>query len=201
MAEDGVLRCAPLPSSNLVPFGRCGGTREAGSTGAESLVVLYRVGTHRIRRRRREARLLTSQESAEPLCARIKSANREVFLREKLIADHGLFSSYEGQQGEANGQDSWVFFRDAQGFGRLDAGSCAGFISSRPPSPWISVFRFSIFFLYCTMCDLEKLELVDQNCLEHNNLSALLLRTLAVGRRQQSESIEVALDIMESKEV
>ena len=39
---------------------------------------------------------------------------------------------------------------------------------------------------------LEKVGLVDQNYLERD-LSALLLRTLAVGRRQQSESIEVAL--------
>ena len=44
------------------------------------------------------------------------------------------------------------------------------------------------------MCGLEKLELVDQNRLERN-FSALLLRTLVVGRRQQSESIEVALDM------
>ena len=44
------------------------------------------------------------------------------------------------------------------------------------------------------MCGLEKLGLVDQNCLERD-LSALLLRTLAVGRRQQSELIEVALDM------
>ena len=73
-----VPRCAPLPSSNLVPFERCGGTREAGSTVAESLVVLYRVGTHHIRRRRRAARSSTSQGRAEPLWARIKGANREV---------------------------------------------------------------------------------------------------------------------------
>ena len=45
---------------------------------AESLVVLYQVGTHQIRRRRRAARSLTSQGRAEPLCARIESANREV---------------------------------------------------------------------------------------------------------------------------
>ena len=38
-----------------------GGTREAGSTVAESLVVLYRVGTHQIRRRRRAGRSSTSQ--------------------------------------------------------------------------------------------------------------------------------------------
>ena len=53
--------------------------------------------------------------------------------------------------------------------------------------------RYFNFPHFCTMCGLEKLELlVDQNWLEHN-LSGLLLRTLIVGRRQQSESIEVAL--------
>ena len=52
---------------------------------------------------------------------------------------------------------------------------------------------------YCTMCGLEKVGLVDQNWLERN-LSGLLLRTLVVGRRQQTESIEGALD-MWSKEV
>ena len=55
-----------------------GGTREARSTVAESRVVLYQVGTHQIRQRRRAARSLTSQGRAEPLCARIQSANREV---------------------------------------------------------------------------------------------------------------------------
>ncbi|CAN0245202.1 unnamed protein product [Ascophyllum nodosum] len=72
LTEDGVPRCAPLPSSNLVPFGRCGGTREAGNTDAESLVVLYRVGTHQIQRRRRAARSSASQGRAESLCTRIK---------------------------------------------------------------------------------------------------------------------------------
>ena len=95
-----------------------------------------------------------------------------------------------------NGQDSWGFFKNAQGFGRLDAGSRAGFTSSRPPPPWTSVFRFSLF-LY-KMCGLEKLGLVDQNWLERN-FSGFLLRTLVVGRRQHSESIEVALEW--SKEV
>ena len=42
------------------------------------------------------------------------------------------------------------------------------------------------------MCGLEKLGLVDQNWLQHN-LSGLLLRTLV--RRQQSESIDAALDM------
>ena len=49
------------------------------------------------------------------------------------------------------------------------------------------------FFLY-DMRGLEKLGLVDQNWLERD-LSALLLRALVVGRRQQSESIEAALDM------
>ena len=67
---------------------------------------------------------------------------------------------------------------------------------ARPPPPWTSVFRFSLF-LY-KMCGLEKLGLVDQNWLERN-FSGFLLRTLVVGRRQHSESIEVALEW--SKEV
>ena len=44
------------------------------------------------------------------------------------------------------------------------------------------------------MFGLEKLGLVDQNRLERN-FSVFLLRTLVVGRRQHSESIEVALDM------
>ena len=55
-----------------------GGTREAGSTVVESLVVLNWMGTHQIRRRRRAARSSTSQGRAEPLCARLKGANWEV---------------------------------------------------------------------------------------------------------------------------
>ena len=78
-------------------------------------------------------------------CARESKARTGRLLREKQMSDHGLFSSYEGEQGAANGQDSWGFFRDAQGFGRLDAGSRAGFASSRLPPPWTSVFRFFLF--------------------------------------------------------
>ena len=37
------------------------------------------------------------------------------FLREKLISDHGLFSSYEGQQGAANRQDSRGVFQGCTG--------------------------------------------------------------------------------------
>ena len=79
-------------------------------------MALHWVGTRQIRLSRREARSSTSQGGAEPLCARVKGA--------------------------ANGQDSWGVFRDAKGFGYLDAGSCAGFTSSRPPPPWPSEFYF-----------------------------------------------------------
>ena len=44
--------------------------------------------------------------------------------------------------------------------------------------------RYFNFPYFCMMYGLEKLGLVDQDGLE-GNLSALLLRTLAVGRRQQ----------------
>ena len=54
--------------------------------------------------------------------------------------------------------------------------------------------RYFKIFCFCKTCGLEKLELVDQNRLERD-FSALLLRTLAVGRQQQSEAIEVALNL------
>ena len=75
------------------------------------------------------------------------------------MSDHGLISSYEGHKERRTGKIHGAFFLDASGFGRLDAGSRAGFTSPRPPPPWTSVFQFPYF---CTMCGLEKLELVDQ---------------------------------------
>ena len=61
------------------------------------------------------------------------------------MSDHGLFSSCEGHEERRTGKIRGAFFKDAQGSGRLDAGSRAGFTSSRPPSPWTSVFQFSLF--------------------------------------------------------
>ena len=60
---------------------------------------------------------------------KIQGANWEVS-EGKADLDHGLFSSYEGQQGAANGQDSSDFLRDVQGFRRLDADSLDGFTRS-----------------------------------------------------------------------
>ena len=54
--------------------------------------------------------------------------------------------------------------------------------------------RYFNFPYFCTMCGLEKLGIVGSK-LVGTYLSDLLLRTLVVGRRQQSESIEAALDM------
>ena len=71
-----------MRASSELQFGALrggGGTREAGSNVAESLVVLYRVDTRQIWRRRRAALSSTSQGRAEPLCARITAGlKREV---------------------------------------------------------------------------------------------------------------------------
>ena len=97
----------------------------------------------------------TSQGSAEPPCARIKGVNREVS-GGKTDFDHGLFSSYEGRQGAANGEDSWGLFRDAEGVGRLAPASPAQGLHHHGP-------RYFKFPYFCMMCGLEKLGLVDQN--------------------------------------
>ena len=100
-------------------------------------------------------------------CARESTARTVRFRRENLISDHGLFSSYEGQQGAANGRDSWGFFRDSQGFGRLDAGSRADFTSSSPPTTMD--LGISFLLLSVLMRGLEKPGLfVDQNWLERD---------------------------------
>ena len=52
----------------------------------------------------------------------------------------------------------------------------------------------SFFYIFLQLCGLDKLGLIDRNWLEPD-LSALLLETLVVGRCQQSESIEVTLDM------
>ena len=102
------------------------------------------ISIHQIWRRRRAGRSLTSQGRAEPLCARIEGVNREVSEGKADVGPRSFFF-LRRPKGAANGQDSWGFFKDAQGFGRLDAGSRAGFTTSRPPPPWTSVFQLSLF--------------------------------------------------------
>ena len=74
--------CSQVRASSELQFGALregGATREAGSIVAESLVIMiYRVGTHQIRRRWSADRLPTSQARAEPLCPKITGGlNRE----------------------------------------------------------------------------------------------------------------------------
>ena len=157
MVEDGVPRRAPLPSSNLVPFGRWWHARSREHCRGELGSAI--LGGYAPDSARAEGSLIIDEPGECNPCARESKGRTGRSLRERLIPDHGLFSSYDGRQGAANGQDSWGFFRAALGFGRLDAGSRAGF-SSRPPTPWTSVFHFSYS---CMMCSLEKLGLVDQN--------------------------------------
>ena len=80
-------------------------------------------------------------------CARESKARTERISEGKAHVLPRSFFILRGPQGAANGQYPRPFSKDARGFGRLDAGSRAGFTSSRPPPPWTSVFQF-IIFLY-----------------------------------------------------
>ena len=62
------------------------------------------------------------------------------------MSDHGHVSSYEDHKERRTVKIRGDFSRmHRQDLGRLDAGSRAGFISSRPPPPWTTVFHFSSF--------------------------------------------------------
>ena len=100
------------------------------------------------------------------------------------MSDHVFFSSYEGHKERRTGKIRGAFSRVHEA---LD-----GWMLARgPASPAEGLHhhrsRYFNFPYFCTMCGLEKLGLVDQNWLERN-LSALLLRTLAVGDNTPSRS-------------
>ena len=129
----GIPRCAPLPSSNLVPSGRWRHARSREYYRGEPGSALS--GGYTPDSARAESSSIVDELGVLNPCARESTARTGRFLRENLISEQGLFSSYEGRQGAMNGQDSWGFFRDAQSFGRPDAASHAGFANSRPPPP------------------------------------------------------------------
>ena len=112
------------------------------------------------------------------------------------MSDHGLISSYEGHKERRTGKVRGAFSGTHRA---LDDWMLAR--APAPPAQGLhhhgSVFHF---FYFCSMCGLEKLGFVDQNWLERN-LSSLLLRTLVVSKRQQSELIERLLPIIWIKEV
>ena len=106
---------------------------------------------------------------------------------------HGHFSSYEGHKKRRTG-------KIRGDFSRMHIALDGWMLARAPASPAQGLHHlgpryFNYFLIFCTMCGLEKLVLVDQNWLERNSFDGLLLRTLVVGRRQQLESIEVALDV------
>ena len=108
------------------------------------------------------------------------------------MSDNGHFSSYEGHKERRTGKTRGAFSRMHRA---LDGWMLTRAPASLAQDPHHHGPRYFSFSYFCTMCcGLEKLGLVDQNWLERN-FSVFLLRTLVVGRRQHSESIEVALDM------
>ena len=104
--------------------------------------------------------------------------------------DHAHFSFYEDHKERRTGKIHGAFSRmyralDVWMLARAPASPAQGLHHHGP--------RYFNFPYFCTLCGLEKLGLV-KNWLERN-FSVFLLRTLVVGRRQHSESIEVALDM------
>ena len=108
-----------------------------------------------------------------------------------LFPRQGLYSPSEGQQGAANGECFRVVTKGCPGF--WTAGCWLARQLHRPDSSTDMDLgtKYSFPYFYST-CRLENLGPVDQNGSEHD-FSALLLRALAMSRRHQSESIEVAL--------
>ena len=134
------------------------------------------------------------------------------------MSEHGRHcSSYEGHKERRTGKTHGTF----SGMHRALDG---WMLARAPASPAQGLHhhgpRYFNFSYFCTTCGLEKLGLVDQNLqLEttgsglarlsvsmqsgtlqsetrlERNFSVFLLRTLVVGRRQHSESIEDALDM------
>ena len=107
------------------------------------------------------------------------------------MSDHGNFSSYKGHKERRT--------RKVRGaFSRMHRALDGWMLARAPASPAQGLHhdgpRCFLFSNLCTMCGLDKIGLVDQNWLERH-FSVFLLRTLVVGRRQHSESTEVALDM------
>ena len=109
------------------------------------------------------------------------------------MSDHGHhFSSYEGHKERRTGTIRGAFSRMHRA---LDGWMLARAPASRAQGLHHHGPRYFIFSYFCTMRGLENLGLlVDQNWLERH-FPGFLLRTLVVGRRQHSESIEVALNM------
>ena len=143
LVEDGIPRCAPLLElqfgalREVVARDRQGPlSRRAWQRSIGWVRTRFGEGGGQLDRR--------GARGALNPCARESKARTGRFLREKLISDHGMFFPTRANKKRRTGKIRGAFPRDAEGFERLDAGSRAGFISSRPPPPWTSeVFRIS----------------------------------------------------------
>ena len=79
-------------------------------------------------------------------CARESKTRTGGFLKGKLVSNHGLFSFHEESQREQRaGRMLGAFYRDANGFGRLDADLRVSCTSSRPRPQWTSVQDSPLF--------------------------------------------------------
>ena len=142
LAEDGVSRCTPLFRTPIwCPLGgwrhargreHCRGEPGSSLSGGYAPDSVMAEGSSII------------DEPGEPLCARIKGANREVS-EGKLMSDHDHFSSYEGHKERRTGKIHGAF-KDMHR--ALD-----GWMLARAPAspaswaspPWTAVFQFSLF--------------------------------------------------------
>ena len=84
---------------------------------------------------------------------------------EKLISDHGHFSSYEGHKERQTGKIRGTF-------SRMHRALDGWMLACAPASPAQGFHhhgsRYFNFAYFCTMCSLEKHGLVDQNWLERD---------------------------------
>ena len=127
--------------------------------------TLYRASKHQVRRGRRAAGPSTGQGSAEPLCARIKGANREVSEGKAAFCTRSIFllrvPTRSGERTRFLGRFSGMHRAlDVCMLARAPASPAQGFHRHGT-----QVFQFHYF---CTTCGLEKPGIVGQNQLERD---------------------------------
>ena len=107
------------------------------------------------------------------------------------MSNHGLISSYGGYKKRRTGKIRRAFLGMHRALDRWT-------LTRTPASPAQGLHhhgpRYFNFLIFLQCVALRNLDLLIKTSWS-GVLSGLLLRTLVVGRRQQSESIEVALDM------
>ena len=156
LPEDGVPRCAPLPSSNLVPFGRVVARERQGALLRRAwwgsiwwVCTRFVESGGQLDRRQARGGLKPS--------ARKSKARTGRFLMEKLMSDPRHFSSYEGHKERRTGKIRGAFLRM---YRALNGWMLARALASPAQGLHHHGPRYFNFPYFCTMCGLEKLELV-----------------------------------------